>query len=246
MRCLCLTFAIAMHVVPARADRIVTLNTLEWCPYTCSSQADGGFTAEIVREAFRHEGFELRLRFLPWLRAVREAETGGDAVGFFPEYPTERREFTFSPVIGEGPIGLIVPTGAKVPDLASAELGRYRIGVVNGYVNARPIADAIASGALKPHLISNDEAGIRMVALGRLDAAEIDRYVFAWAMRNQPEFRDLRSKVVFGATLETKTLHIAFARNARGAEAATAFAEGLKRVDVMAAQRRYLAMVRGR
>jgi polar amino acid transport system substrate-binding protein len=239
MRRLCLVLVLLASTGLARAGEMVTLTTLEWCPYTCEALPDGGFSAVVVREAFRAVETEVRFRFLPWPRAIRAAQTDPTVAGVFPAYERELGGFSLSASIGEGPLGLIQPPAAAPPSPTPDGLGRLRIGVVNGYGTSRPLETAMAAGTLNPQMVLDDAAGVRMVALGRLDAAEIDRHVFAWLIRNREDLRSLAGRVVFGTTLEMKTLHVAFAGNPRGRVAEALFAEGLRRIDVPGLQRRY-------
>lgn len=216
----------------ALAEPTAILNTLEWCPYTCEQQEDGGVTASIVRDAFRSMGYAVEFRFRPWQRTVREAQEQPDIAGFFPEYAEPLDGFTLSPVIGEGPVGLVVPAGLEVTDITPAGLAAMRIGIVSGYHNAAPLREAIAQGIADIDEASTDSINIRKVAARRIHAAEVDRNVFNWLMRQDPELQPIRGRVQFGPTLEVKTLHVAFNNRENGRKLAAVFAEGLKKVDV--------------
>lgn len=236
--------AIVMGVVlsastGANADT-VRLTTLEWPPYS-GSLPDNGFSSIVVREAFKAMGHTVSIEVLPWQRAVHNAKEEAGVVGYFPEYPADIDGFSLSESIGESPLGLIVPAGGKVPDTTPAGLARLKLGVVSGYVNAKPIGDAVASNGLKPEAVVDDTTNIRKVAAGRIEAAEIDRYVFSYLMRNAAELKPLQDKVEFGPVLESKTLHVAFNTKPEGRKWAAVFAEGLKKVDIVSLQKQHLS-----
>ncbi|UEM02722.1 transporter substrate-binding domain-containing protein [Skermanella rosea] len=217
------------------------INTLEWCPYVCADAADGGFNTVIVRDAFQAMGYTLQYEILPWQCAVAQAKDSDTVAGYFPEYPAEIEGFTLSDSIGESPLGLIMPAGAKVPEVTPAGLAKLKLGVVSGYVNAAPVREAVEKHGLKTEGVVDDVINIRKVAAGRIDAAEIDRYVFAHLLRTEKQLAPLRTQVDYAATMEIKTLHIAFNNGPYGRRIAEIFAEGLKRIDVKALQSRYFA-----
>lgn len=227
----------------AKAEESVTLTTLEWCPYVCADAADGGFSSVVVREAFKSMGYALTYQVLPWQRAVATAKSGETAVGYYPEYPGEVEGFTLSDSIGDGPLGLIAPPGKTIADVSPAGLATMKLGVVNGYINAAPVAKAIADGLLKPEGAVDDATNIKKVAAGRIEAAEIDRYVFSHLMRTEKQLEPLKGKVEFVTTLENKTLHVAFNQTEKGKKMAAIFAEGLKKLDLKALQSRYFAQL---
>ncbi len=232
---------VAGGVAPAAAQQSVKLTTLDWCPYTCVTAPDGGFSSVIVREAFKAMGYKAEIEFLPWQRAVAKAKDSLEVAGYFPEYPAEIEGFTLSPSIGTGPLGLIMRKGAPVPPATAEALRGLKLGVVTGYVNAAPVAAAIAAG-LKPEDVSDDNTNIRKLAAGRIDAAEIDQYVFAHLLKTDPRLQDISSQVVFALPLEDKTLHVAFNKTEYGKKLGAIFAEGLTKIDIKGLQQKYFAM----
>lgn len=226
---------------PAWAEQPVKLTTLDWCPYTCVTAPDGGFSSVIVREAFKVMGYTAEIEFLPWQRAVAKARDSAQVAGYFPEYPAELDGFDLSPSIGTGPLGLIMRKGTTPPAPTAEAIRTLKLGVVNGYVNAAPVAAAIAAG-LKPEDVSDDNTNIRKLAAGRIDAAEIDQFVFGHLLKTDPRLADVRNEVVFALPLEEKTLHVAFNKTEYGKKLAAVFAEGLTKVDTKGLQKKYFAM----
>ncbi len=68
-----ITLGAAMPVAspgPAAAqDKIVSVSTLDWPPYTGSELPRGGATTEAVRAAFAKVGYEINVAYRPWKRA---------------------------------------------------------------------------------------------------------------------------------------------------------------------------------
>lgn len=227
--------------LPAAAQSTVKLTTLDWCPYTCAAAPDGGVNTVIVREAFKAVGYKVDIQFLPWQRVMATAKDSSEVAGYFPEYPDERDGFTLSPVIGTGPLGLILRKDSTPPAPTAEAIKRLKLGVVSGYINAAPVKAAIAAG-LKPEEAVSDVLNIRKLAAGRIDAAEIDRFVFEHLLRTDPTLADVKNSVVFALPLEELTLHLAFNTTAHGRKMAAVFAEGLAKIDAKRMQRDYFAM----
>ncbi len=81
--------------IQGNAERkTVSLATSDWIPYVDQSRNNKGFTSKIVTQAFSRQGYETRINFMPWVRAVRKTEEGTfDA--FFPAYYTKERSKKF-------------------------------------------------------------------------------------------------------------------------------------------------------
>jgi len=237
-----ISLALALFVsLPAAAQSTVKLTTLDWCPYTCAVAPDGGVNTVIVREAFKAVGYQVEIQFLPWQRVMATAKGSSDVAGYFPEYPGERDGFALSPAIGTGPLGLILRKGSTPPAPTAEAIKGLKLGVVSGYINAAPVTAAIAAG-LKPEEAVSDVLNIRKLAAGRIDAAEIDRFVFDYLLRTDPALADVKNSVSFALPLEDLSLHVAFNTTDHGRKIAVLFAEGLAKIDAKRMQRDYFAM----
>lgn len=56
--------------------RTVTFGATEWCPYSCSALKDGGIVTSKVRGILKDHGIDLKVKFLPWKRAVQLINDG--------------------------------------------------------------------------------------------------------------------------------------------------------------------------
>lgn len=72
------------------SEKQVTLATLDWPPYISEQQCDKGWVFQLAVSLFHSAGYGIKIRFLPWIRAVREVEQGNIDV-LFPEYFIEER-----------------------------------------------------------------------------------------------------------------------------------------------------------
>lgn len=233
-------FALVSSFSPAMAET-VTLSSLDWCPYACASGSGQGVTLAVVRDAFKSQGYDLNVRFLPWNRAVNDARMDTDVAGYFPEYNGPVQGFVLSAPVGYGPLGLVEQVDRPVEWKSVDDLSHLTLGVVRGYLNTPALDQRIAQGRQKVELSVDDASNIRKVGAGRMDAAVIDVHVFNYLMKNDPSLAFFKGKVrMSGHLLDSKSLHVAFSDTDYGRRMAAVFAAGLKTIDVKALQSSYM------
>jgi len=221
---------------PSQAE-VVTLTSLDWCPYTCANSPAQGVTSAIVRAAFKAQGYDLKVQFLPWNRAVFNARNEPDVAGYFPEYPGSTPGFLLSPEIGFGPLGLVEAVDKPVVWKTIADLSSVRLGIVSGYLNTPELDQRISAKAQPIDMAMDDASNIRKVGVGRIDAAVIDANVFNYLLKNDPSLQIVKTKVRMNPRLlDAKSLHVAFTDSDYGRKMAAIFAEGLKKIDVKTMQ----------
>lgn len=190
----------------------VRLASLDWPPYTGHQLEQQGETSILLRQVFAAMQLEVQTEFLPWSRAIRASESSGALyAGYFPEYQTDNPNFLLSDSLGISELGFVEATAKPLALLSGAVLAKYRLGVVQDYVNLTVVDQMIARGQLTPQLAFSDRQNILKVALGRLDLAVIDRRVLLYLLEHDAEVKRLATdKVQFNASLtELKTLHLA-------------------------------------
>lgn len=217
---------------PSQAE-VVTLTSLDWCPYTCANSSGQGVTSAIVRAAFKSQGYDLKIQFLPWNRAVFNARNEPEVAGYFPEYPGSTPGFKLSPEIGFGPLGLVEAVDKPVVWKTVADLANVKLGIVSGYLNTPDLDQRISAHAQPIDMAMDDASNIRKVGVGRIDAAVIDANVFNYLLKNDPSLAVVKTKVRMNPRLlDSKSLHVAFTDSDYGRKMAAIFAEGLKKIDV--------------
>lgn len=194
---------------------IVPLATLEWPPYSTKSLPDGGETVAKVREVFNRMGYVAKIDILPWSRAVRS--TQGEYplyLGYFPEYPLDDAQFILSASIGTSLVGLAQHKNRKLYLSDAMSLTRYKLGVVQDYVNTKQIDQLIANGTIKPVVAINDRQNLVRVLNGDIDAAVIDKKVMQYLLQHDEKLRQhAAAQLEFNDTIsEAISLHIAFSR----------------------------------
>ena len=238
-RCFTLAALFALGAQAAEPPaRTVELATTEWPPYIGQELPEHGYVHVLVTHAFAREGYEARIRFYPWARALALAREGKVA-GLMPEYFDASRtsEFAYSDGFPGGPVGFFArrdrrlklpPTLATKPAAALATLKHLRFGVVRGYLNA-PAFDT--APGLRREEARDDLTNLRKLYHGRVDAIVIDRHVAEYLLRTAvPEFA--KELEYLEPPLAQHQLYVAFSRTAPNHEAMLkAFNDGLARLE---------------
>lgn len=231
-----LLFFCTLSVEDVLADNVVYLSSLEWPPYTGESLVDNGESAKIVREAFAVMGYELKIVFVPWKRAMRMVESDVQVAGYFPEYYSAKRadKYLFSKPYSCSPVGLLMRRRNPVHWDSVNDLAGYRLGFVAGYVNTKELDDAVANGSIIADYAPHDESNIIKIAKGRVDAGVIDPLVYDYILKSSPEMDKLKSTVVMHEKIfGMNELYIAFNDDPTGRKYVRIFNEGLKRMRTL-------------
>ena len=155
------------------ANNLVKLSTVHWPPYTDEDAPGGGFITEILTAAYAEVGYQIKVSFIPWGRAVKDTRAGLYH-GVFPAYYSEERsrQFTLSDSIATGELGFFSRSNPLVSYEKLEDLKPYKIGVVRGYVNTDEFDQA---NYLEKSPANTDEQNLRKLLKGRIDLAVVDK-----------------------------------------------------------------------
>lgn len=236
---------LALPLVTHAQQKVIHLTSLDWPPYSGAQLPEQGASVAVAKAAAKAMGYELKVDFLPWARAVAAAESGaGGVVGYFPEYHSAdvASRFVLSNPIGSGPLGFVEQRAAPVTWNALTDLAGKPIGTVRDYVNTDAFDRMAAEGKLSVEVVNDDATNLKKVAAGRIPLAVIDRYVMNYLLSHDASLKSLADKLQFNAKLlEDKQLYIAFQKSPAGEEAAKVINDGLKKIDVAAIVAPYFA-----
>lgn len=225
------------------AGKPVKLATLEWPPYVSGSLPGQGAAVVVARAAFAAMGYELSIEVLPWSRAVNAGKSDDRFVGYFPEYDSAafRSVCIASEPLGYGPLGLAQTKDRPIAWTNLNDLKRYRIGVVQDYVNVAELDASISSGTQKHDIAPDDSKNLLKLANDRVDAAVIDINVFNYLLRKDLALKPYTDKISMNSKmLEDKPLYICFRKGESGQHMAKLFNQGLKKIDIKAIMSNYL------
>lgn len=227
-----LLLTLLVFPLAARAGTQVLL-TGEWPPYTGIREPQGGSMAAIVRAAYAGQGEEVRLGFFSWYRVARLLDENTGFTASFPHYYSRERAARchFSKPIGNSPLGLATRAGKRLQWAEVADLGRYRIGTVRSYVSVPALDRLIAARKIRTLNAVDDADNLRNLLAGKVDAAVIDRNVFAYLLRSDP-FRGAATELLLDPrVLAIHDLYMCFPRTETGRVARDRFNDGLVRLQ---------------
>jgi len=238
MRILSIIFAVFMSLSATAADKVVELTSLDWPPYSGKALSEQGASVAVAKAAFKAMGYELKVSFYPWNRAVALAKDKGSSyAGYFPEYYSDdiAKEFTFSEPMGTGPLGFAELKTKPVSWSVLDDLKAHRIGVVQGYVNTTDFDAMVANKSIKASSTISDVNNLKKLAAGRIDLAVVDKNVMNYLLKTDAQLKKSAGNLQFNGTLlEDKKLYICFKNTAKGKELADIYNQGLKKIDIAA------------
>jgi len=229
-----LLLALAMAPSALAQQKTVRLATLDWEPYIGQKLPDQGYTAALIREAYRDQGWTVKIEFYPWARALHLARIA-EVDGLMPEYfnSSRKNEFQYSFPFPGGPLVLykrqdddigFITDPAKDQDRALRALVAKRFGVVRGYLNT-PVFDA--AKYLSKEEANDDATNLRKLVYKRIDLAVIDRRVAEHLIRTQYPSYASKIEPMLPAMADIP-LYIAFSlKSPKHLEARAAFDRGL-------------------
>ncbi|MCX4026822.1 transporter substrate-binding domain-containing protein [Endozoicomonas sp. SM1973] len=195
--------------------------TESWPPYYDDTLKNGGFFAEIVKEAYRSQGKKVRIVFTSWKRAF-ELTKQGKYQGLLGAYYVPEREqyFKYSSVICHSRQYLYSKKSSNISFTSLQELSQYKIGIVRGYYYSDEFNDA---KYLDKFENVSAKQNIKLLTINRLDLVTADSRVMQYyastafpSLANQYKQHPLMIKditvhlVISKAIPNTDQLHLEF------------------------------------
>ncbi len=149
------------------AEKKIVLNTMESVPYQGQNLDNQGFLVEISKEAFKRVGYDLEIKFVPWKRALKEAEYGAVDGVLGAWYNEERaKSFEYTDYITKSRLVFLKRKNQQIKYDTLQDLKDYRIGVVRGYTYSDEFDTATY---LKKETVKNTELNLRKLIFNRID-----------------------------------------------------------------------------
>ena len=133
-----LTLVALLTTTSVAQARDITMLTLNWAPHYGEDLPEQGLTTALVKAAFKADGHNAGIEFVPWSRALKEVEEGKADVVMGAYYNEERTtKYVYSDVIYHLNVGLIAGASVNKTRFDSLqELAEYKIGVSRGFANS--------------------------------------------------------------------------------------------------------------
>jgi len=209
-------------------QKSVTLAVTEYPPYYGEHLEGQGPLSEIIITAYQRMGYEVRLEFFPWARALETAQDGTVDGIFSMWYRADREEwFAFSDPMVPNEIGFYKWTSDTISFERLEDLEPYVVGVVRGYANTPEFDQA---SYITKEEATDDEMNIRKLCKQRVDLILTDKELARYLIdTNYPECSD--SLEWMEPALEIVPQYLAISRLAADYQTKlNDFNEGLKRI----------------
>ena len=226
------------------AGEVVRISNGEWPPFTSADLPHGGILSRIVTQSFALEGITVHYAYLPWRRAYQEAKQGkwDGSVGWAPT-PEHRRDFHMSAPVLQVDKALFhldsVPFDWKTID----DLRRWRLGAAAGYSYGVDWDRAARSGQLYIEEVATDEANLRKLLHGRVDAVAMEVEVAEYLMHTRLTAEEAVQIRQHPRLLSRMPICLALSRalGERGPQLVARFNHGLHRLKESGSYDAYLA-----
>lgn len=185
---------------PVQASEI-NLLTVDYSPFYGPNLPNEGPITEIVTAAFKKADYQVKVKYVPWARAMADAKAG-KADGLHGAWYAKEREqwFVYSDKLPGNEIVLYKRKGSGPQAfIGYADLQPYKLGVVRGYVNP-PDFDA---ANLRTEEANSDKLNLTKLAKERVDLILIDRAIAKHILANElAEYKDQLEAVEPPLTIE--------------------------------------------
>lgn len=231
MRGLIMALAFAAAPAAAEAPKVMRLASLEWLPYVGAMLDREGWSGHVASMAAKPGGYQVRINYFPWTRAVQLGMRDAQYAGYFPAYYTEERarQCHFSVPIGSSNVGLAYLKGTPLAWNTLQDLAPLKIAVVAGFSNGPAFDTLVREGKLNIDSSPNDMLNLRKLLANRVDAVVIDKLVMRYLLLSEPGLARERDRIAFhDKPLAELPLHVCFQRTPQGREMQQAFNRTLR------------------
>ena len=180
------TAALLLGGAFSASGQTLTLATLNWEPFYSENLPEEGFFTALSREAFKRAGYDLKVEFIPWKRALEMAKKG-KYDGILGAYHNKDREtyFIFPDPVAHNEEVFLQKKGKGISFQSFDDLKPYTIGGLNG---GAPIKELTEKG-FKTEGVSKDIQTVKKLHAGRIDLMIWGKQNFYFALRNMADYK---------------------------------------------------------
>lgn len=208
---LALIIVTILWLAPARGDDEIIVAIEPWAPFADEDLPGRGFLTRLTEAAFEAAGYEPRVEFIPWARALHDVEQGYRHVLMGLFYSEEREQvYRYSEPVYQAQVGLVARADFERDAYDSLqELVEYTIGIGRGFANS-PEFDAAAEDYLNVDIATDHATHIPMLFAERIDmmAGTVDIILHAAEQQGHPA----ASMKVLEPPLMVHDIHIGVSR----------------------------------
>ncbi|GAK54371.1 probable amino acid ABC transporter, periplasmic component [Candidatus Moduliflexus flocculans] len=197
--------------LPASANEKIIALTNDYEPYYGEKLPDFGPIIKITRLVFQEVGYDFEVAFVPWARAVAEAEAGACDMLIGVWFNTGREDWeALSEPMLENEIGFYKRKGDPLvfTDYAALKAENAVVGTVRGYINP----EGLTQSGITIEEVKEDRQNIEKLVNDRIRVAVVDRQLGAYLAQKLGKEQEIE----WLATLQRIPLRNGFIKNAKG------------------------------
>ena len=157
---------------------VLKIATGELPPYATAARPDQGIALSIVRRAFELSGYKVEYTFLPWSRTLGETKLGKwDGTAYWGRNAEREQSFLLSDNVVTEQWVFVHRRDVNFQWSQVDDLKPYRLALIQDYTYTPEIWSMAKAGQFKSEKLPNDQAALKMLLLGRVDVAPMERNV---------------------------------------------------------------------
>lgn len=168
-------------------EKSIRVMFFDWPPYAGSNLPRGGYTVDIVTSVFQKAGYKVEYQFFPWLRALKNLDTGRwDALVnlYYTEERSEKYAYPKNHLAASTYTLFALKSRKDIPDQISAKiLPSFRVGLV-GEASYGERFDQLKQELPSVRKALRERLLLKMMLVGRVDLVPADLQ-FGWYYLNQ-------------------------------------------------------------
>ena len=205
---------------------IVLANETSWPPHYGKDLKNGGYTTEIISEAMKAVGYDVKIKWLNWNRALALSSKGiYDGLGACYYNKNRADKFAFTDSISNTQTVFFKLKNKKINYTKLEDLKSYKIGTAKGYGYPVKFKEAVY---LKTIDAPKLEFNIRKLLNYRIDLVIGSKKVTQFLLNNNYQ-KDKDRIEIIQPPIDSMPLYVAFSKNSTGYEQKVKdFNKGLK------------------
>lgn len=155
--------------------------------FVTDQEKEGGFLIEVTKEAFKRVGYDVKISYLPWARALANVMDGTDEALLGVYYNDERAaKMQYSELIGKSDIVFFKMASTHITYNKLEDLKPYTIGTI---INTSLTPEFDNSAYIKKEAVPDYIANIKKLIAGRIPLFVDKKYVVLNTIKKQfPEY----------------------------------------------------------
>ncbi|BDU51548.1 substrate-binding periplasmic protein [Haliovirga abyssi] len=209
-------------------SKTISLATINFEPYYGQKLKNGGAVAELIKKVFNEEGYNVKIKYVPWARAVGYLDMGV-VDGIYAMWKTESRDKKYllsEPFFPNEIVFVSMKKNSIKFDGDYKKLKKYRIGGVRGY----SYLETMKKYKYNFDLTSTDILNVKKLLYGRVDLIIGDKLETQYIIKKY--FKEFYGKEEYLKPIVTmENQYLAFSKKVKDAKLKLeAFNRGLKKL----------------